>query len=254
MEIIPLGVGEAFAKTLDQTNFLIRPAEGAPFLLDCGHTAARSLHRLKVPFSTASAVVLSHLHADHIGGLEELGFSGYFGWGTRPILYVPENLLPFLWDQALQAGMGQRLRGADGSFFETGLDTYFEVRPIRSREPFRLGSVVLTPFPTPHTPGRPSWGFRLDDLATGRGALLTCDSRLHLRNLADFGSAAEVIFHDCQLAVSGDHIHAGLEELRTLPAFLQEKILLVHYADDWRDYLDRTGPMQFARQGHAYSF
>ena len=43
MEIVPLGVGDAFAKTLFQTNFLVRPAEGEPFLVDCGHTAARAL-------------------------------------------------------------------------------------------------------------------------------------------------------------------------------------------------------------------
>ena len=42
MEIVPLGVGSAFAKTLNNTNFLIRPDEGEPFLLDCGFTAARA--------------------------------------------------------------------------------------------------------------------------------------------------------------------------------------------------------------------
>lgn len=254
MEILPLGVGEAFAKTLNQTNFLITPAEGDPFLVDFGHTATRALRRLGIELRSVCRVLLSHLHGDHIGGLEELGFTGYFAWGERPVLYVPENLLPFLWDHALMAGMGQRLRAPDAGFFEADLHTYFDVRPIRSRETFFLGSVEITPFPTPHTPGRPSWGFRLRDQVTGRAALLTCDSRFHRKNLEDYGRDAEVVFHDCQLASNDAHIHATLEELLTLPTPLQEKILLVHYSDDWRSYLGRTGSLRFAQEGETYRF
>ncbi len=254
MEIIPVGVGEAFAKTLYQTNFLVRPAEGDPFLVDCGHTASRALRAVGVSLREVARVVVSHLHADHIGGLEELGFLGYFVWEERPELYLPEDLIPWLWPHALEAGMGQRLQDRDGVSFDAGLDTYFRVRPVHGGEAFRMGSVRLTPFPTPHVPGRPSWGFRLDDLATGGSVLLTCDTRFHPENLEAFGRDADAVFHDCQLFSNGGHIHATLEELLTLPEGWQERIWLVHYGDDWASYRGRTGRMRFARQGHAYTF
>ncbi len=254
MEIVPLGVGEAFAKTLSQTNFLVRPAEGEPFLIDAGHTASRALHALGVGLREAARVVVSHLHADHIGGLEELGFTGYFAWGQRPVLHVPGNVLPYLWEHALQAGMGQRLRGPGGRFFEAELATYFDVRPLAGTEPFDLGSVRLTPFPTPHVPGRPSWGFRLEDRATGRAALLTCDSRFHRRNVEAFGAGCDAIFHDCQLASNGAHIHATLDELLTLPAETQGRTFLVHYADDWRAFEGRLGRLRFGRERESYRF
>lgn len=254
MEILPLGVGEAFAKTLRQTNFLVRPARGEPFLVDFGHTAPRALHGLGIEMRSVARVLLSHLHGDHVGGLEELGFTGFFCWGERPVLHVPANLLPHLWDHALRAGMGQRLRGRDGRWRPAGLDAYFDVRPFGPREDVALGSVVATPFATPHVPGRPSWGFRLEDRATGGVALLTCDSRLHRGNLEDLGGDAHAIFHDCSLRADADPVHATLDELLGLPSRLQERILLVHYGDDWAYSLGRTGPMVFAREGEAYRF
>jgi ribonuclease BN (tRNA processing enzyme) len=254
MRITPLGVGEAFAKTLFQTNYLITPADGEPFLIDCGHTASRSLHTLGLSLASAPTVVLSHLHADHIGGLEELGFTGYFVWGVRPVLHVPRGLLPLLWEGALQAGMGQRLRGPGRIFFDAGLETYFDVRPVETGAPIALGSVYVNPFPTPHVPGRSSWGFRLEDRATGKAAMLTCDSRFHRKNLQTYGAGAEAIFHDCQLTSNGRGIHATLEELMALPPPWQEKTILVHYGDDWRSFEGRTGRMRFGRERTEYDF
>ncbi|MBI5017667.1 MAG: MBL fold metallo-hydrolase [Deltaproteobacteria bacterium] len=254
MEILPLGVGDAFAKTLFQTNFLVRPADGEPFLLDCGQTASRAMARLALDPRLAGRVVLSHLHADHIGGLEELGFTGRFRWGQRPVLWVPRSVLPFLWDHALMAGMGQRLRAPDGQFFEADLDTYFEVRPVVPAEPFAMGSVEVTAFPTPHTAGRPSVGYRLEDRATGGAVLLTCDSRFHRRNLERWGDGARAVFHDCQLVSNGSHIHTTLDELLTLEPGWQERIHLVHYADEWPVWEGRTGLMRFAKEGEAYRF
>lgn len=253
MEIIPIGVGDAFAKTLYQTNFLVRPAEGEPFLIDCGHTASRALTDLGIEPRAVTRVVLSHLHADHIGGLEELGFAGYFGWGIRPDLYVPEDLLPWLWSHGLEAGMGQRLQGEHGEF-EADLSTYFRVHPVAGPGTFELGSVRLTAFPTPHVPGRPSWGFRLEDRVTGGRVLLPCDTRYDPGNLEAHGAGVEVVFHDCQLVSNGAHIHATLDELLRLPEAWQERLLLVHYSDDWEAHRHRLGRMRLAEQGRVYRF
>jgi ribonuclease BN (tRNA processing enzyme) len=252
MDILALGVGEAFAKTLYQTNYRISPAEGEPFLLDFGHTAPRALHALGIDLRAAPRVLISHLHGDHIGGLEELGFSGYFHWGERPRLYLPEDLLGELWDHALSAAMTQRLTGSAGEGFQATLNTYFDVTALAGGRPFLLGSAEITPFPTPHVAGRPSWGFRIHDRATGKTALFTCDSCFEPANLEALGADANLIFHDCQFAANGAHIHATLEELLTLPTMWQERILLVHYGDDWRRYAGKTGQMDFACQGQSY--
>ena len=179
---------------------------------------------------------------------------GYFTWGLRPVLHVPGGLLPLLWEGALKAGMGQRLRGPGRTFFDARIETYFNVQPLSIDAPLALGSVRLTPFRTPHVPGRSSWGFRLDDRATGRAVMLTCDSRFHWKNLETHGATADAIFHDCQLAANGGSIHATLDDLVALPPAWQEKTILVHFGDDWRRYEGRTGRMRFGQERVEYQF
>lgn len=254
MEITPLGVGSAFAKTLDNTNFLIRPGEGEPFLLDCGHTATRALTRLGVSLDEIDSLLLSHLHADHIGGLEEMGFSGIFMRGRKVRLVHPEPLAEYLWANCLSGGMGQRLKNSEGHFFDADIATYFDVSMIGRDESVRFGSIEVTPFRTPHIPGRPSWGFFMVDGATGGRVMFTCDSQLSMNNLEKFGARADAIFHDCQLDGDGEGIHTGLAELVDLPDAYRSKIILVHYGDAWPEYVGKTGPMRFGLQDYVYRF
>ena len=254
MEILPLGVGEAFAKTLFQTNFLVTPADGEPFLVDFGYTAPRALAAHGIALESVARVLVSHLHADHIGGLEELGFTGAFLWEHRARLFVPQNLLPLLWDHCLSGGMGQRLPQADGGTREADLGTYFAVEGVAPGKQLEFGSVTVRPFATPHVPGRSSWGFRLHDRSSGGTVMLSCDSCFDRANLEHHGADADAVFHDCQLRSNGAHIHATLDELLTLPPALQRNILLAHYADDWQEFEAKTGQMRFARQGERYRF
>lgn len=252
MEIIPLGVGSAFAKTLDNTNYLIRPGRGEPFLIDCGVTATRALVHLGVPPSTIQDIVVSHLHADHIGGLEEMGFSGAFLWGRKVRLHLPEQLLENLWEHSLSGGMGQRLRTCEGTYEETTLETYFQASAIGAEPPLTLGSVTVTPFRTPHIPGRASFGYALKDDETGGTAMLTCDSQLSRRNLEQYGREADIIFHDCQLDGGDEGIHTSLASLLKVPEEYRAKIVLIHYGDEWPGYVGQTLGMEFARQRHPY--
>jgi ribonuclease BN (tRNA processing enzyme) len=197
---------------------------------------------------------LSHLHADHIGGLEEMGFSGLFAWGRKVDLYLPKPLLQYLWPNSLSGGMGQRLKNGEGEFTEAQITTYFNVHPIGQSNRLSIGSIEITAFRTPHIPGRPSWGFFMHDTVTGGKVMFTCDSQLSKKNLEKFGQGADVVFHDCQLNGAGEGIHTGLEELVKLPEEMRKNILLTHYGDDWEKFLGKTGGMEFAKQDRVYKF
>jgi len=72
-----VGTGSAFAKRNYQNNLLIENCTES-LLIDCGSTAYRSLAEMKKNPANIKNIFISHLHADHCGGLEEAAFMNYF--------------------------------------------------------------------------------------------------------------------------------------------------------------------------------
>ena len=132
MKLKFLGAGSAFTNPAEsgnyQSNMIITDDEGKNLLIDCGSQVHMSMHEqgLHAQDGDIDAVYISHLHADHINGMEELGFKTYFYPGIeKSKLYVNEKLAKELWDNSLQGGMGS-LQGMIAS-----LDTYFDVTRIK---------------------------------------------------------------------------------------------------------------------------
>ena len=84
--------------------------------------------------------------------------------------------------------------------------------------------------------------------------MLSCDSTFVPANIEKHGGDVDLIFHDCQLEEDGETIHTLLEELLELDGATQEKIILVHYGDNWRDFEGKTGVMALGEQGKRYKF
>ncbi len=75
VEVVFLGVGEAFDETLPNTSILIRYARGpssVTLLLDCGFTAPPQFWREEPAPDTLDGIWISHFHADHAFGLPAL--------------------------------------------------------------------------------------------------------------------------------------------------------------------------------------
>jgi ribonuclease BN (tRNA processing enzyme) len=74
MHVKFLGCGDAFGSGGRlNTCFLVNRGD-ASFLIDCGASAMISIRRFGIDPNSVGAIVLSHLHADHFGGLS-LSFS-----------------------------------------------------------------------------------------------------------------------------------------------------------------------------------
>jgi len=75
LEVIFLGVGEAFDEALPNTSILIRHGIGASrinVLLDCGFTAPTRFWREEPEADSLDGVWISHFHGDHAFGLPAL--------------------------------------------------------------------------------------------------------------------------------------------------------------------------------------
>jgi ribonuclease BN (tRNA processing enzyme) len=65
-----LGCGDAFGSGGRlNTRFLVDRRNASCFLIDCGASAMVSIRRFGIDPNRIDAIVLSHLHVDHFGGL-----------------------------------------------------------------------------------------------------------------------------------------------------------------------------------------
>jgi ribonuclease BN (tRNA processing enzyme) len=236
-----LGTGSAFAKAFYNNNALLQIG-GRTLMLDCGITAPMALHELGRSFDDIDAVLITHIHADHVGGLEEFAFQMKFVFRRKPVLYIAETLVHQLWEHTLKGGLQQE----EGDT----LDDYFDVRPLAEGQPTELlPGLRVELLRTRHIPNKPSYSLLLNHTFF-YSADMVFDGELLSRLVSERG--VSLIFHDCQLHPPGV-VHADLAKLLTLPEHLQQKIFLMHYDDNQPDFIGRTGKMKFIEQHKMYS-
>lgn len=239
MHITMIGTGSAFAKRFDNNNALIE-VNGYRLLVDCGITLPKALHEIGLDFAQLDAVLISHIHADHVGGLEELAFQMMFRYNRKPVLYVAEELVEPIWEYTLRGGLTQENLKS--------LSDFFEVRPLKAGQKYELAEgLTVRLIPTKHIAGKASFSFVFNDRFF-YSADMKFDGKL-LQELVDGG--VDTIYHDCQLESPGV-VHASLEQLLTLPDAIQEKTWLMHYGDAMEQYIGKSGRMRFVEQRKPY--
>jgi len=70
MEIEVLGIGNAFTAIRYQTSFLIRASR--TYLIDGPQGLFRLLQKRGIPRESIDDVIITHVHGDHVSGLETL--------------------------------------------------------------------------------------------------------------------------------------------------------------------------------------
>ena len=91
-----LGTGSAFTKRHNQTNLIVIKGKDH-LLIDCGMKAPQALHDLGVSVTNIENILITHSHADHIGGLEEIALMGRYLAKKKPNLVLSETYQHILW-------------------------------------------------------------------------------------------------------------------------------------------------------------
>lgn len=258
-----LGTGSAFSKRFYQTNLLVAKGEES-LLVDCGSRSPEALDRLGIPATKIERCLITHTHADHIGGLEELMLVNRYVAGRKLKMVVTDLLKGILWNQSLRGGAAwNEVHEGKPLGYE---DFWIQEKPQKQRgadrelASIRLGSLEIHLFRTMHIPDSaagwedsfPSYGLIFD-----RHILFSSDTRFDpgLIGWAESLFPIDSIFHDVQLYTGG--VHASLEELSTLPAPVKAKMTLMHYGDKMPEMADKVLELGFAgiaEQGRSYRF
>jgi ribonuclease BN (tRNA processing enzyme) len=258
-----LGVGSAFSKMHYQTNLLVIKGKDH-LLVDCGTQTPLALHRLQVKLSDLKNYCITHTHADHIGGMEEITLMYRYVFKTKANLYMDEDLEKLAWDHTLMGGSGFNERH-NGEFL--GLNDLWTIkRPtpekgfLRTVKSFDIGGINVKIFRTNHIPEQaqswsdavPSYGLLIDNKI-----LFTGDTKYDPGLIEEFNSKfkLEAIFHDCQFYTGG--VHAGIDEIAQIDEKIKAKTHLVHYGDNFAQNFQKVKDVGFAgltREWHFYDF
>lgn len=195
MEVKLPGIGSAFNDAFRNSSVLIDDM----ILLDCGPNV---LPALPLKGAELEAVAITHLHGDHIYGLERLGFMGYFVHKKRPGLFVPSKLKDDLSCALIPTMMA--LQGPNGgSVLASGLHTFFctAVADTEDWMQWRIGGKVywIRFIPVSHIEDVAAFAIQITDLDTS--VLYTGDTREPILPLLDDFSVSTT-----------DKYYAGKEE------------------------------------------
>jgi ribonuclease BN (tRNA processing enzyme) len=148
-----VGSGDAFGDGGRFQACISVRAEGSHVLLDCGATSLVAMKRLGVDPGSVDAVLVSHLHGDHFGGLPFLVLDGQFSRREKDLVVAGP---PGVRDRTLQA-MEVLYHGS------SKVQRRFEVRfvELAEREETGIGDVAVTAFRVPHGSGAPAYALRL---------------------------------------------------------------------------------------------
>jgi len=233
MRIKFLGTGSAFTLKNFQTNLAIEQ-NGKWLLLDAGGDIRFSLKEAGLSYKDIDAVYVSHLHADHAGGIETLAFCSYFDPSMKDKkikLFGSGELLRRGWEDSWKGG----LESVQGKLL--GLEDFFDVTPIRPNGAFTWQGIQFNPVQSVHIVNGycivPCYGLMIKTQAMSSKTIFwTSDTQFCPHSIMDFYKQADLIIQDCETSNFKSGVHSNFTDLATLPDEIKKKMILIHYQDN----------------------
>ena len=153
-----LGSGDAFGSGGRFQTCILIESGGGRVLIDCGASSLIAMKRAGIDAASIDAIIISHLHGDHFGGLPFFILDAQFTRRSPPLLI------------AGPPGIETRTREAMEVFFPGSSKTEqrFEIRYVElsERAEATVGPLSVTPYAVVHDSGAPAFALRV-----------TCDGR-----------------------------------------------------------------------------
>lgn len=250
MKLTVVGSADAFnAGGRGHSCYVVESAGTGKLMIDFGATALSGLRRVGLTPNQLSAIAITHLHGDHVGGFPFLVIDALYNDPRETRLEV---LGPVLTRQVLEELLDVAYHDVKGDFTRMPL-SIDEIEPDAVRE---LAGFTLRTFPADHMkePHRPLC-LRVSDPA-GHSIAFSGDTRLGPGLLAA-AEGVDLLVAECtRLAPPAGH-HCTFQEWReVLPSLRAKRLLLTHLGLDVRERIpalleetQSTIPLAFADDG-----
>nr|WP_106782105.1 MBL fold metallo-hydrolase [Lysinibacillus timonensis] len=236
MKIIPLGVGGAFTKANYHNNYIMQLGEKL-LLIDAGTTLRSSLTEAGYQYTDIDYVYISHLHFDHVGGLEEMILQRY--WNFKDGQHSPLKTKIIVHEKLLHS-LRSLLSHSLGNQGNT-VEDFCQIITPKNEGTMFIDHYKFSIFDTTnfHQNGLISSGFKLN--WNNANLVYTSDiKQLEAANIvAQVDEETIAIFQDVSFTTNG--VHATLTEvLNYYPQETHKLIYAMHYNDNVDDFLQEV--------------
>jgi ribonuclease BN (tRNA processing enzyme) len=224
-EALVLGVGDTFSER-NHSSALLLSCDGVRLGIDCPDMYRSVLRgaatRAGRPLSLGDIdhMLITHVHGDHMNGLEGVAFYKFFVEGKRLRLVTSPEVRAVIWDERLKAAMGTLWDGQ--RFRAMGFDDYFDYVPLDWSAETAIGPFQIRARRTVHHV--PTSALRVQ--AAGRALGYSSDTAFDPELIA-FLEPADLIVHETNFGPA----HTPYASLAALPAPLRARMRLIHYPD-----------------------
>ena len=228
MQLQFIGCGDAFGSGGRFNTCFHVTGERANFLIDCGASSLIAMKRLGITHNDIQAILFTHFHADHFGGLPFLILdSQFFTKRTRPLTIAGPKGLEDWYLRVMETAF------PGSSKTEQRFDITF--KELENEQTSEIGELRVTPYPVNHgNPGGPFIALRVEvenRTITYSGDTEWTDTLIEAAKNADL-FIAEAYFRDKQVP-----LHLDLATLQQhLPNIAAKRLILTHMSDDMLAY------------------
>ena len=231
MKLYVLGVGDTFTER-HSTHALLIEADGFRLAIDCPDSYRRVLKQARDKAGTAHASALdlfgiddfliTHVHGDHMNGLEGVAYFKYFAQKKPLNLHTIAKVKEALWSERLVASMGVLWNGVE--FQEKKFDEYFAWNEVSVESATRIGPFTIRARTTKHHVPTSALVVEHD----GRSLGISSDTAFDPELIA-FLSRADLIVHETNYGPA----HTAYADLLTVDPVVRNKMRLIHYPDEF---------------------
>ncbi len=193
MQVTLLGTGcPLLCEARGGAATLVRTEEAA-VLIDCGSMATQRLLGAGCPGHLIDALLVTHLHSDHLVDFYQLVVSSWHLGRDRPLkVYAPEPVIQML-RKTMEAWADERALRVKFERRPSAVGLEVEYAPITGGQALEIGELEITCVAVEHAPVTPAFGFIFR--ANAKSAAVSGDTKV-CDALIQAGQGCDLLVHE----------------------------------------------------------
>jgi len=218
-----VGCGDAFGSGGRFNTCFHLLGDSTNLLIDCGASSLIALQHLGIAREQIDAILITHFHADHIGGVPFLVLDAQFSGRTRPLTIAGPPGIETWYERVMETAFEHSAKVPRR--FETRLTT------LPMRQATTVAGAEVTPFPVVHgRSGGPFYALRI--AAEGRTVTYSGDTEW-TDTLVEASAGADLFVTECYVYDRPAKNHMSYAALRANAGHLTAKrVVLTHMSAD----------------------